>query len=69
MRSTEKLKAPDWGRLKNNLPNRFSWRPKTCMAIRDATAILIQLRGLATELVFTVAALYGLFHAFILLTR
>jgi hypothetical protein len=49
--------------------NRRSWRSNICKAIRDSTVILIQIRGLAAELVFTVAALYGLFHAFILLTR
>jgi hypothetical protein len=49
--------------------NRRSRRSKICKAIRDSTMILIQIRGLAAELMFTIAAVYGLFHAFILLTK
>jgi hypothetical protein len=49
--------------------NRHSRRSNICKAVGDLTVILIQVRSLAAELVFTVAALYGLFQAFILLIR
>src|SRR5208283_1834942 len=57
------------GEREDNMPSRRSYRARICNAIHDSTVILIQLRVLAAELVFTVAAIYGLFHAFILLTR
>jgi hypothetical protein len=56
-------------RRENIMANRRSWRSSICRAVHDSTVILVQIRGLAAELVFTVAALYGLFHAFVLLTR
>lgn len=46
-----------------------SRRSKICKFIRDAEAILIQLRILAAEVVFTLAALYGLYHALVMLTK
>jgi hypothetical protein len=49
--------------------NRNSRKSNICKAVGDLTVILIQVRSLAGELVFTVVALYGLFHAFILFTR
>ncbi len=48
---------------------RSSLRSKICKSIRDSVAILVQLRILAAEIVFTVAALYGLYHAYVLLTK
>jgi hypothetical protein len=42
---------------------------KICRFMQDAVAFLAQSRILAAELTFTVAALYGLFHVFTLLTR
>jgi hypothetical protein len=42
---------------------------QVCKFIRDLIAILIQCRKLATELVFTAAAFYGLYHAWRVLTR
>lgn len=47
----------------------LSLRSKICKSIRDSVAILVQLRILAAEIVFTVAALYGLYHAYVLLTK
>jgi hypothetical protein len=66
---TKRLAAWDRRRRERNVLNRRSWRSNTCKAIHDSTVIIIQIRGLAAELVFTVAALYGLLHAFILLTQ
>ncbi len=48
---------------------RSSLRSRICKSIRDAVAVLVQLRTLATEIVFTAAAFYGLYHAYILLTK
>ena len=48
---------------------RSSLRSKICKSIRDATAILIQLRILAAEIAFTAAALYGLYHVYAVLTK
>ena len=48
---------------------RSSLRSKICKSIRDAVAVLVQLRILAAEIVFTAAALYGLYHAYVLLTK
>jgi hypothetical protein len=44
-------------------------RRKICKFIRDTIAVLIQLRILAAELIFTVAAFYGIYHAFVLLVK
>jgi hypothetical protein len=52
-----------------NVPRRHRWRSNICKDIHDLTVILIQIRGLVAELVFTLAALYGLLRAFTLLTR
>jgi hypothetical protein len=48
---------------------RRSLRSRICKSIRDAVAVLVQLRILAAEIVFTAAAFYGLYHAFVLLTK
>jgi hypothetical protein len=48
---------------------RSSLRSKICKSIRDVIAVLVQLRILAGEIVFTAAALYGLYHAYVLLTK
>ena len=37
--------------------------------IRDLTVILVECRPFAGELVFTAAAVYGLYYAFCVLTR
>ena len=44
-------------------------RNKICKIIRDAVAILAALRVLAGELVFTAAAIYGVYQAFRALTK
>ena len=44
-------------------------RSKICKTIRDVELILVEFRGLLAELVFTLAAIYGLFHVFQLLTQ
>lgn len=44
-------------------------RKQVCKFIRDVLAILVELRVLAAELVLTVAAVYGLYHAFCVLIR
>ena len=51
------------------MPNRRSLGPKICKAIQESTVILIQFRILLAELAFTIAALYGLFHAVTLLAQ
>jgi hypothetical protein len=42
---------------------------RICKFIRDLTTILAALRVLAGELVFTAAAIYGVYQAFLVLTR
>jgi len=49
--------------------NRRSRRWKTCRSIQGSIMVLIQFRALVAELVFTVAAIYGLFHVLVLLIR
>ena len=44
-------------------------RTKICKSIRDAVAVLAALRVLAGELVFTAAAIYGVYQAFRALTK
>jgi hypothetical protein len=48
---------------------RSSLRSRICKSIRDAIAILVQLRVLATEIVITAATLYALYHLFVVLTK
>ncbi len=48
---------------------RSSLRSKICKSIRDVVAVLIQLRILVAEIAFTAAAFYGLYHAYVLLTK
>ena len=48
---------------------RSSLRSKICKCIRDAVAVLAQLRILVAEITFTAAAFYGLYHAYVLLTK
>jgi len=48
---------------------RSSLRSKICKSIRDAVAVLAQLRTLAAEIIFTAAAFYGLYHVYVLLTK
>jgi hypothetical protein len=67
--SKEKFAAQHSKKQKRNVLDSRSWRPTISKTIRDSTAVLIQTRGLIAEFVFTVAALYGLYHALILLTR
>ena len=42
---------------------------QACKFIRDLSAILVECRALAGELVFTIAAFYGLYHAWQVLIR
>jgi len=42
---------------------------EACKFIRNCVTILLELRVLAAELVFTVAAFYGLYHVLRVLTR
>jgi hypothetical protein len=42
---------------------------QVCDVIQDIISILVHLRALAGELVFTAAAFYGLYHAFQFLAR
>jgi hypothetical protein len=42
---------------------------QVCKLLRDVTAILFECRILASELVFTAAAFYGLYHAWRVLIR
>jgi len=44
-------------------------RSKICKFIRDTIAVLIQLRVLAGELIFTAAAFYGIYRAVVLLAK
>ncbi len=44
-------------------------RMQVCDFIQDIISILVHLRALAGELVFTTAAVYGLYHAFQFLAR
>jgi hypothetical protein len=44
-------------------------RNKICKFIRDTLAVLIQLRVLAGKLISTAAAVYGIYHAFVLLAK
>jgi hypothetical protein len=50
----------------SNSPNRQS---QIIRFIRDAVAILIEVRGLIAELTFTAVALYSLYAAYQVLTR
>jgi len=49
---------------KNGEERAMPTRKQACKFIRDVIAILFECRILAGELVFTGAALYGLYHAF-----
>lgn len=51
------------------MSNHKTLRSRISQTLRDTTAILIQLRNLVAEIVFTVAAFYGLVHAMSILTR
>lgn len=44
-------------------------RKQVCKFIRDVVAILVELRVLTAELVFTAAAVYGIYQTFRLLLR
>lgn len=44
-------------------------RSKICKSVRDAVAILAALPVLAGELVFTAAAIYGVYQAFRVILR
>jgi hypothetical protein len=55
--------------LQNGEERAMPTRKQACKFIRDLVAILFECRILAAELGFTAAALYGLYHAFRMLTQ